>query len=187
MGFCAVICVTLLQVMRPENASNKVDCIRIMLLQCSALLVDGATEHLHDPKWKKHGYRLRRLMTYAWPSLMGKEMQDPTAKYCGHLFLSTVARKIAVHKRIVLQVFHSLLKASTGEARTVVRQCLQILTPAMPYRMEDNTMLVHWTKKILMEEWNSLQQLTHILGLIARQYKVCTCTIFPPSEIIYRP
>jgi len=35
------------------------------------------------------------------------------------------------------QVFHSLLKAHAVEARAVVRQALEILTPAMPGRMED--------------------------------------------------
>lgn len=38
---------------------------------------------------------------------------------------------------IILQVFHSLLKAHALEARAVVRQALEILTPAMPGRMED--------------------------------------------------
>jgi len=38
---------------------------------------------------------------------------------------------------ISLQVFHSLLKAHAVEARAVVRQALEILTPAMPGRMED--------------------------------------------------
>ena len=37
----------------------------------------------------------------------------------------------------LVQVFHSLLKAHAVEARTVVRQALEILTPAMPGRMED--------------------------------------------------
>lgn len=36
-----------------------------------------------------------------------------------------------------VQVFHSLLKAHAHEARAVVRQALEILTPAMPGRMED--------------------------------------------------
>ena len=35
------------------------------------------------------------------------------------------------------QVFHSLLKAHAVEARAVVKQALEILTPAMTGRMED--------------------------------------------------
>lgn len=72
-----------------------------------------------------------------------------------------------------ISVFHSLLKAHAVEARQVVRQALEILTPAMPHRMEDgNTMLTHWTKKIIVEDGHSMQQLLHILQLIVRHYKV---------------
>lgn len=34
-------------------------------------------------------------------------------------------------------MFHGLLKAHAPEARAVVRQALEVLTPAMPGRMED--------------------------------------------------
>ena len=74
---------------------------------------------------------------------------------------------------VSVAVFHSLLKAHAIEARNVVRQALEILTPSMPVRMEDgNTMLTHWTKKIIMEEGHSMQQLFHILQLVVRHYRV---------------
>ena len=41
-----------------------------------------------------------------------------------------------------LQVFHSLLKAHAVEAKAVVRQALEILTPAMPGRMEDGNVCI---------------------------------------------
>ena len=34
-------------------------------------------------------------------------------------------------------MFHSLLKAHALEARSIVRQALEILTPVVPIRMED--------------------------------------------------
>lgn len=76
-------------------------------------------------------------MTFAWPCLLVKSCVDPATKYHGHLLLAHIISKFAIHKRIVLQVFHSLLKAYAVEARSVVRQALEILTPAMPQRMED--------------------------------------------------
>lgn len=81
-------------------------------------------------------------------------------------------------KRLVyLTVFHGLLKAHAIEVRQVVRQALEILTPAMPKRMEDGSkVLTHWTKKIIVEEGHSMQQLFHILQLVVRHYKVCWCT-----------
>lgn len=74
---------------------------------------------------------------------------------------------------VIVSVFHSLLKAHAVEARGVVRQALEILTPSMPLRMEEgNTMLTHWTKKIIVDEGHSMQQLFHILQLVVKHYKV---------------
>jgi len=55
----------------------------------------------------------------------------------------------------VQQVFHSLLKAHAVEARGVVRQALDILTPAMPARMEDGNV-----------SWNKFNQTKYALGTL---------------------
>ncbi|KAF5284945.1 hypothetical protein FQA39_LY16900 [Lamprigera yunnana] len=151
------------------------DCVRISLLQFSCLLVEQASLHIHDhdASNKAQGFKLRKLMTFAWPCLLGKNCVDPATRYHGHLLLSHIIDKFAIHRKIVLQVFHSLLKAHAVEARGVVRQALEILTPSMPVRMEEgNTMLVHWTKKIIVDEGHSMQQLFHILQLVVKHYKV---------------
>lgn len=44
---------------------------------------------------------------------------------------------------VFTQVFHSLLKAHAVEARAVVKQALEILTPAMPGRMEDGNVSLY--------------------------------------------
>ena len=99
-------------------------------------LVDEGAAHIHNAGNKKQeGTKLRKLMTYAWPCLLSKNCVDPATRYHGHLLLSHIIAKFAIHKRIVLQVFHSLLKAHAVEARNVVRQALEILTPSMPGRV----------------------------------------------------
>ncbi|KAH8272038.1 hypothetical protein KR018_007399 [Drosophila ironensis] len=151
------------------------DSVRIALLQLACLLVERASQHIHDgdANNKRQGNKLRRLMTFAWPCLLSKNSVDPTARYHGHLLLAHIIARLAIHKKIVLQVFHSLLKGHALEARSIVKQALDVLTPAMPLRMEDgNTMLTHWTKKIIVEEGHAIQQLFHILQLIIRHYKV---------------
>uniref|UniRef100_T1JAK1 Transformation/transcription domain-associated protein n=1 Tax=Strigamia maritima TaxID=126957 RepID=T1JAK1_STRMM len=168
-----VISVFINKVINPEDPFGTSDAVRILLLQFSSLLVEQASPHIHDAANKRQGNKLRRLMTFAWPCLLGKNCVDPATKYHGHLLLSHIIAKFAIHKRIVLQVFHSLLKAHAVEARSVVRQALEILTPAMPVRMEDgNTMLTHWTKKIIVEEGHTVAQLVHMLHLLVRHYKV---------------
>ncbi|XP_053674176.1 transcription-associated protein 1 [Anopheles nili] len=170
-----VVSVFINKVIDPDKPFANEDCVRIALLQFASLLVEKASPHIHDgdANNKREGNKLRRLMTFAWPCLLPKNCVDPSARYHGHLLLSHIIARLAIHKRIVLQVFHSLLKAHAVEARRVVQQALEVLTPAMPLRMEDgNTMLTHWTKKIIVEEGHSMQQLFHILQLIVRHYKV---------------
>lgn len=161
------------RVIDPDNPFGNTDAVRIALLQFSCLLVEQASPHIHNVMNKKQGQKLRRLMAFAWPCLLGKNCVDPSTRYHGHLLLSHIIAKFAIHKRIVLQVFHSLLKAHGLEARMVVRQALEILTPAMPHRMEDgNTMLTHWTKKIIVEEGHNMAQLFHILFLVVKHFRV---------------
>ncbi|XP_053690427.1 transcription-associated protein 1 [Sabethes cyaneus] len=170
-----VVSVFINKVIDPEKPFANEDAVRIALLQFACLLVERASPHIHDgdANNKREGNKLRRLMTFAWPCLLPKNCVDPAARYHGHLLLSHIIARLAIHKRIVLQVFHSLLKAHAVEARTVVKQALEVLTPAMPLRMEDgNTMLTHWTKKIIVEEGHSMQQLFHILQLLVRHFKV---------------
>ncbi|GIY45230.1 hypothetical protein CDAR_3781 [Caerostris darwini] len=168
-----VMSVFINKVIDSDHPFRTSDAVRILLLQFSCLLVEQASPHIHDAANKRQGFKLRRLMTFAWPCLLVKSCVDPATKYHGHLLLSNIIAKFAIHKRIVLQVFHSLLKAHAAEARGVVRQALEILTPAMPMRMEDgNNMLTHWTKKIIVEEGHTLAQLVHMLQLLVRHYKV---------------
>jgi len=78
-----------------------------LLLQFSCLLVEQASPHIHDAANKRQGNKLRRLMTFAWPCLLGKNCVDPATRYHGHLLLSHIIAKFAIHKRIVLQVSYT--------------------------------------------------------------------------------
>lgn len=166
------------KIIDPEK-SNACDSIRILVLQFASLLVEYASHHIHDgtssnKKDGKEGNKLRKLMTYAWPCLLTKTCVDPSTRYHGHLLLCHIIAKFAIHKRIVLQVFHSLLKSYGVEARNVVKQALNVVVPTLPNRMEDSnvSMLVFWTRKIIVEEGHCTAHLTHILQLIVRHFKV---------------
>ncbi|XP_048350103.1 transformation/transcription domain-associated protein [Sphaerodactylus townsendi] len=168
----SITSVFITKVLDPEKQADMLDSLRIYLLQFATLLVEHAPHHIHDNN-KNRNSKLRRLMTFAWPCLLSKACVDPACKYSGHLILAHIIAKFAIHKKIVLQVFHSLLKAHAMEARAIVRQAMAILTPAVPARMEDgHQMLTHWTRKIIVEEGHTVPQLVHILHLIVQHFKV---------------
>ncbi|XP_030876418.1 transformation/transcription domain-associated protein [Leptonychotes weddellii] len=168
----SITSVFITKVLDPEKQADMLDSLRIYLLQYATLLVEHAPHHIHDNN-KNRNSKLRRLMTFAWPCLLSKACVDPACKYSGHLLLAHIIAKFAIHKKIVLQVFHSLLKAHAMEARAIVRQAMAILTPAVPARMEDgHQMLTHWTRKIIVEEGHTVPQLVHILHLIVQHFKV---------------
>ena len=99
-----VVSTFILEIIDPDNPFKTSDTVRILLLQFSCLLVDEGAAHIHDAGNKRQGNKLRRLMTYAWPCLLSKNCVDPATRYHGHLLLSHIIAKFAIHKRIVLQV-----------------------------------------------------------------------------------
>lgn len=68
------------QVIDPENPFACSDAVRISLLQFACLLLEQASPHIHDANNKKQGNKLRRLMTFAWPCLLGKNYVDPATR-----------------------------------------------------------------------------------------------------------
>ena len=62
---------------------------------------------------RKQGNKLRRLMTFAWPCLLSKDCVDLATKYHGHLLLSHIIAKFAIHKHrspsYVIPCFSKLL------------------------------------------------------------------------------
>ena len=157
-----------------ENALSEPDNIRLLLLQLACIFVEYGFLHIHDPMTRKHGTKLRQLMTYAWPCLHMKKFADPSMKYHGHLLLAHIISKFAIHRKIVIQVFQSLLESHTGEVIGVAKKALDIIVPALPNRMEDGqTLLLHWTRKVLVEECRSgIMIMMHVILLIIQHSQI---------------
>ena len=81
----SVVSVFINRVIDPKIPFGTSDAVRILLLQLSCLLVEQASQHIHDAANKRQGNKLRRLMTFAWPCLLSKNCVNPTKRYHGHL------------------------------------------------------------------------------------------------------
>ncbi|KAI5754015.1 hypothetical protein M8J77_005069 [Diaphorina citri] len=151
------------------------DNVRILLLQMCCLIVEQSYHYVYNvSQGKILVNKAKPLIMFAWQlSLLGKNFVDPATRYHGHLLLAHMIAKFGVSQRVVVQVFLGLLRAHASEVRPIVRQALEILTPAFPGRVDDGQrMLLVYTKKILVEEGHSNPQLSHVLTLIVKHYKV---------------
>ncbi|XP_065189437.1 transformation/transcription domain-associated protein-like [Sycon ciliatum] len=162
----------LLHVMFQEGLPAPSESMTIFLQQFATLLIQYAPQHIHDTNTKvKHGSKLKTLMSLAWPCLGNRVAVDPIAKFNGHMLFANCFLQFAVHKKIPLQMFHCLLQANGVEGRGTVKKVIDVLTPALPVRIDDGrSLMVHWTKQVLVEEGHSAQQLVHVLNVICRHH-----------------
>uniref|UniRef100_A0A0N5ASH3 Non-specific serine/threonine protein kinase n=1 Tax=Syphacia muris TaxID=451379 RepID=A0A0N5ASH3_9BILA len=149
------------------------DSMLIALFHLGCLFVSNCPAHIHNFAQKKQGDRLRILMLLGWPCLSPQQQQDQTTRYMGHLLIAHIIDQFNINRKIVLQVFHSLLRAYHTDPRDVVKKSLDVLTPAMPKRVDDGCkQMMTFVKKTILEEGHNGPQVYHCLSLVVRHYKI---------------
>ncbi|WKX92957.1 hypothetical protein Q1695_010745 [Nippostrongylus brasiliensis] len=164
-----------------QNRQVMSDGIVIVLYQLCTLLVKHAPRHVHNNDSKKHGWRLRVFMLFAWSCLTPTNRQDATLRYTGFLFISHIVQKFTINRKIV---FQALCGSFQYDSRELVRRAADVVTTAMPIRMDDghHQMFVN-VKRVLNEEAHSLQHIQHIVSMVVRNYRAyftCRHALFKP-------
>ncbi|VDP13889.1 unnamed protein product [Onchocerca flexuosa] len=155
-----------------RNRFHISDAMLIQLFHLGCLFVSNCPTHIHDFSQKKQGNRLRILMLLGWPCLSSTP-QDQTMKYMGHLLIANIINQFNINRKIVLQVFLSLLKATLSDPKDIIKRSLDILTPSVPLRMDDgHKQLMTIVKKTIVEEGHNVSQIYHCLSMIVRHYKI---------------
>ncbi|VDK71443.1 unnamed protein product [Litomosoides sigmodontis] len=158
-----------------RNRFHISDAMLIQLFHLGCLFVSNCPTHIHDFTQKdcrKQGNRLRILMLLGWPCLSSTP-QDQTMKYMGHLLIANIINQFNINRKIVLQVFLSLLKATLSDPKDIIKRSLDILTPSVPLRMDDgHKQLMTVVKKTIVEEGHNVSQIYHCLSMIVRHYKI---------------
>ena len=158
------------------------EALRIELLKLATLLIEHVPSQLVQHR--------KELIKFSWNHL---KSEDTQSKQCAYVNVCRFIQVYDTPPKIILQVYVALLRTFQPDARALVKQALDILTPALPMRLpacdHKYPTWIKWTKKIIVEEGHSLPQLIHIWQLIVR-YKSLTCQ-FPhmshPKFPIYHP
>lgn len=133
------------------------------LLQLSTLLIELMPKHITQFR--------KELIKFGWAHL---KREDSVAKHWAFVNVSRFFEAYEAPPKIILQVYVALLRAVHGDGKALVREALDILTPALPQRLKHNPndkkcpIWIRYTKKVLLEEGHSVTNLVHIWQLVIR-------------------
>ena len=158
-----LITLMMTKILRSDRASTFSEDLSIELLQLVSMLIQHIPEQLTDFR--------KDMLQFAWSQ---SKSEDASKKQWTNVLLSRFIDAYTTPPKQVLQVYATLLRAFQPEARHLVRQALDVLTPALPKRLDaaaEGQTIPSWiklTRKTVVEEGHSLPQLTHIWGLLVR-------------------
>lgn len=145
----------------PEQSSFEDEALRVELLQMSTLMMKRASHLIANDR--------SDIIKFGWVNI---KIDDITVTQAAYVLIATFLERYESPGRIVLQIYAALLRAHQAEARSLVREALDILAPALPKRIptapDATPFWVKWTRKILIEEGGAVGQLINIYALLVR-------------------
>ena len=141
-----------------EKGKSASEELLIQLLKFGTMMMEYMSEALTVHR--------KDLIKFAWNHLKSSDSITKNWAYVN------VCRFISMYEtppKIILQVYVALLRAYKTE-RALVSKALDILVPALPIRLpkDDYVKAIKWTKKVIFEDGNTLQQLVHVWGVFVR-------------------
>jgi transformation/transcription domain-associated protein len=135
--------------------------MQIEFLQLTALIVHFKGYDF-DPQTHK-----KEIIRFAWSHFKN---EDITAKQSAYLLICRFIEVYETPDKIILQVYVALLKSYQPEAKQLVRDALDIMTPTLDKKFvsQDPPHWIKWTRKVIIEDGHSLPLLIHVLQLIVR-------------------
>lgn len=156
----------------PEQSSFEDEALRVELLQMSTLMMKRASHLIANDR--------SDIIKFGWVNI---KIDDITVTQAAYVLIATFLERYDSPGRIVLQIYAALLRAHQNEARSLVREALDILAPALPKRIptapEATPFWAKWTRKILIEEGGAVGQLINIYALLVRHPDL----FFPHREL----
>ncbi len=137
------------------------EALHIELLQLATLLIRYLKDQLVSHR--------KELIKFAWDRL---KREDSISKHWAYVNVCRFIEAYDAPHKIILQVYVALLRAFQPENRPLLKQALDILTPALPKRLppaeHKYPIWIRYTKKIIVEEGHSLPHLIHIWHFLVR-------------------
>lgn len=139
------------------------DSLRIELLQLTAMIIQYAPQLMTDMR--------KDVIKFGWHYL---RLEDATCKQAAYVLIARFITAFETPSKIVIQIYAALLRAHLSEARTLVKQGLDIISPVLPKRVPlvGNERVPTWirlTRKVVVEDTHSISQMVNVYQLLVRQ------------------
>ncbi|OAD08306.1 hypothetical protein MUCCIDRAFT_32523, partial [Mucor lusitanicus CBS 277.49] len=139
------------------------DSLRIELLQLTAMIIQYAPQLMTDMR--------KDVIKFGWHYL---RLEDATCKQAAYVLIARFITAFETPSKIVIQIYAALLRAHLSEARTLVKQGLDIIAPVLPKRVPlvGNERVPTWirlTRKVVVEDTHSISQMVNVYQLLVRQ------------------
>ncbi|KAI8979847.1 hypothetical protein BDF20DRAFT_535994 [Mycotypha africana] len=146
-----------------ENDQYAEDSLRIELLQLTSMIVQHSPRLLTDLR--------KEVIKFGWHYL---RLEDATCKQAAYVLIAHFITAFETPSKIVIQMYAALLRAHLSEARTLVKQGLDIIAPVLPKRVPllNNERIPTWvrlTRKVIVEDTHSISQIVNVYQLLVRQ------------------
>lgn len=113
----------------------------------------------------------RELIKFGWNNL---KREESAAKHWAFVAVTQFFESYQAPTKLVLQVYVALLRACQADGRSLVQRALDTLMPVLPRHLVHNPsehkypIWIRYTKKVLLEDGHSIQNLVHIWQIVAR-------------------
>ncbi|KAF8592382.1 hypothetical protein K439DRAFT_1323691 [Ramaria rubella] len=136
------------------------DALSIELLHLSSLIVHHCSSLIQDVR--------KDIIKCAWSHIT---VEDAVVKQTAYILAARFFEAFDSPAKFILRTWTGLLRPPHAEGRTLIRQALDILAPALPKRIPQEPGYPSWaklTRRMLIEEGHGLSQLIVIYQLVVR-------------------
>lgn len=147
-----------------NSAACSEDALRIELLQLSTLFIQHVPDLISDAR--------KDLIKFGWNYL---KLDDVTGKQAAYVLVSHFIAAYETPPKIITQIYVALLRAHQSEGRSLVKIALDVLAPVLPRRIPTPAgsdakfpTWAKWTRRVLVEDGNSVSQLVNVYQLLVR-------------------
>ncbi|KAK9475364.1 uncharacterized protein V1510DRAFT_427714 [Dipodascopsis tothii] len=143
-----------------EDSTEHKDQYRIQLLQMSAMLIHKSPVLVADVR--------KDIIKVGWNYI---KLEDVISKQAASVLIAFFMVAYDTPLKIALQIYVQLLRAHHSDARVLVRQALDLLTPVLPRRLGPEGKPPLWSKyarRVIVEDGHNVSQVMNVYQFIVR-------------------